>query len=124
MTDNPTPPKNKGGAPRGNINALKHGFYSNRVKTNDLAGLEKIKDIDLTEEISIIRIALLRVIEQSDQADTISATLALLHGLCEGSSTLTRLIRTQKMITAEENDVGAALNRALDQVVQEMGIKP
>jgi hypothetical protein len=37
---------------------------------------------------------------------------------------LSNMLRTQRLLEEEDSDVGAALNRALDQVVKEMGIKP
>lgn len=124
MTDNPAPQKNKGGAPRGNANALKHGFYSRRFKNADLTALEGLKDLDLTEEINLMRLAILRVIEQSSEATTLRDSLDVVRTLSEGASTLTRLVRAQKLLIAEENDIGAALNRALEQVTREMDLKP
>lgn len=115
-------PKRKRGAPRGNANALKHGFYSRKFKPADLAGLEEIKDFDLAEEIDLMRVAILRVVTQSSGITNLSESLETLQALSTAATALTRLVRVQKLL--HSNDLSDILNHALEKVTHEMGIKP
>lgn len=54
----------KKGAQPGNKNALKHGFYSELLTRDEIARLNKIKDIDLDDEIKILRALTYRLAEQ------------------------------------------------------------
>lgn len=54
----------KKGAQPGNKNALKHGFYSELLTRDEIARLNKIKDIDLDDEIKILRALTYRLVEQ------------------------------------------------------------
>lgn len=40
---------------KGNKNALKHGFYSELLSNAEIARLNKIKEIDLEDEIKLLR---------------------------------------------------------------------
>lgn len=69
----PSPKRRRGGQP-GNINALKHGFYTRRFTQTDLAGVESTDYHGLMEEIAIIRLYARRLIEL--------AFFGLAAGLC------------------------------------------
>jgi len=59
----------KKGAQPGNKNALKHGFYSELLTKEEAARLAKIKDIDLDDEIKILRALTYRLVEQIETSD-------------------------------------------------------
>lgn len=59
----------KKGAQPGNKNALKHGFYSELLTRDEIARLNKIKDIDLDDEIKILRALTYRLVEQIETSD-------------------------------------------------------
>ncbi|MBM3925036.1 MAG: hypothetical protein FJ320_03480 [SAR202 cluster bacterium] len=55
------PPKNRGGAPLGNQNARKHGYYSKSLPPKDQAlfnEMQLISHNDLEEEITLMRVKL------------------------------------------------------------------
>jgi hypothetical protein len=55
-------------APKGNTNALKHGFYSRRFKQQEIYDLDMLSGTDLpnlTSELDLLRVALLRTFEQA-----------------------------------------------------------
>lgn len=54
-------PKRKQGAQKGNKNALKHGFYSELLTPAELARLNKVKEIDLDDEIKLLRSIVFRL---------------------------------------------------------------
>lgn len=54
------------GAPIGNKNALKHGFYSRQMRAVEKDDLSELVDAGLSNEIAILRILLRRAIEISN----------------------------------------------------------
>ena len=70
--------KRRRGAPKGNQNARKHGFYSQVLDETDKLNLEDARDMDgLDEEIAIMRVKLLRLI--SDHPDRIDLQVSRRH---------------------------------------------
>jgi hypothetical protein len=61
-----SPPSRRPGAQLGNMNALKHGFYTRRIKKRDLSGVESTNVKGLAEEIALIRIFTRRLVETCD----------------------------------------------------------
>ena len=55
--------KKKRGAPRGNHNALKHGFYSAAFKDHERRILSQPSSADLSAEVELLRVANYRFIE-------------------------------------------------------------
>jgi hypothetical protein len=51
------------GAQPGNNNALKHGFYSRKFKTQEAADLDALTSTGLQDEIAMIRVAIRRLFE-------------------------------------------------------------
>lgn len=58
--------KKKRGAPKGNKNALKHGFYSELLTSAEVARLNKLTEIDLDDETKILRALVYRLTEEVD----------------------------------------------------------
>jgi hypothetical protein len=116
-----TPPR-KRGAPRGNTNALKHGFYARRLKKQDLAGLENCPSDGLQDEIAMLRVFIRRVIELGRDTDNLSEAVDLLRVLCLASTSLNRLIKTQHLLAPAEDEFTAAINQALEELMVELNI--
>jgi hypothetical protein len=98
MTDlSPSPPR---GAPPGNTNALKHGFYSRafqQLETSDLADLDPAS---LEHEIQLLRVFIRRVAQQGEQVANLPESMALLAVLSHAAISLAALLRTHRAITA------------------------
>ncbi len=87
--------KKKRGAPYGNQNAYKHGFYAQHYTPQEVSDFEEIEPLDVRNEIELIRTLMRRVLESSQSANTHGENLDTLRAICMGNFTLTRLIRTQ-----------------------------
>jgi len=77
MPDNPTSSsliRRLRGAPLNNLNALKHGFYARKFRQTDLVDLAESKFTGLNEEITMLRVFMRGVIEQSSSATTLTAS--------------------------------------------------
>jgi len=91
----PSSPPRRRGAPLGNSNNFKHGFYSRRLKKRDLTGVEATEVSGLVEEIALIRIFTRRLVESFDPEADFYEHADLLRTLCLASSAITRVIRAQ-----------------------------
>ncbi len=108
------------GAPLGNSNAFKHGFYTRRLRKRDLSGVESIHDNGLQEEIALIRVFTRRLVEACDPANDDPYFLAdTLRTLCLASSTITRVIKTQHLISPASDNYDP-IREALRQVNLEL----
>lgn len=106
----------KTGAPSGNQNAKKHGFYSKALDKAEELQLEAARGIDgLDEEIAILRVKL-RTIMQSDP-DNIELALA-------AANTIARLVRTRYNISKEQKrSLKDAIAKVLTEIAVPLGIK-
>jgi len=106
----------KKGAPQGNQNAKKHGFYSKALDESEKLELEEARGLDgLDEEIAVLRIKLRSVIENDPQ----NVELAL-----EAANTIARLVRTRYNITKEQKrSLKDAITNVLTEIAIPLGIK-
>ncbi|MDR3577206.1 MAG: hypothetical protein P4L50_25375 [Anaerolineaceae bacterium] len=111
------------GAPNGNRNALKHGFYSRQFKPADLKDLARCQYTDLSDEIAVLRVQLRRVIELSSQAQTLTEAAFTLRALCLATLSINRLVRTQFTLGNQGSEVADALAQALEEIAPELETK-
>lgn len=79
--------KNKGGAPLGNQNARKHGFYSKVMGEAEKADFELAMELDgIDEEIALLRVKIKSLIEYDPQNIRL-----IMHAI----DSIGRLIRTK-----------------------------
>jgi hypothetical protein len=107
------------GAPPGNINALKHGFYTCRLKRVHLAGVESTDSIGLAEEIALIRVFTRRLIESIDLDGNPNDLAEVLRILCLASSTISRGVRTQFLLTSTGSALDGEISEAIRRVNEE-----
>jgi len=104
------------GAPRGNQNARKHGFYSrvlNEARKLQLVDARDVENID--EEISVVRVKLLSLIE--DHPDRVDLQL-------RAATTIARMVRTRFHISSGGNrSLKDAIGKVLTDIAVPLGIK-
>ena len=120
----PSPHPRHPGAPLGNANALKHGFYTRRIKKRDLSGVEATDIKSLAEEIAIIRIFTRRLVESCDPYADLYELAGILRILCLASTTITRIIKVHYLLSASNDDFGQELDEAIRQVHEEWAKNP
>jgi hypothetical protein len=106
----------KRGAPKGNQNARKHGFYSQVLDEAEKIQLEQARAIEgIDEEIAILRVKLRALIEkQPERFD--------LH--MEAANTIARLVRTRYHITnGAKKSLRDAITKVLTDIAVPLGIK-
>ena len=103
--------KPKAGAPKGNKNAKKHGFYSRALDEAEKLQLEEARGIDgLDEEIAVLRIKLQQLM--LNHPDNIELAL-------EAANTIARLVRTRYNITKDQK---RSLKEAIAKVIVEIAV--
>jgi len=129
-------------APKGNTNALKHGFYATRFTADETARLDDQKPADVQAEIALLRVCIDRLTTQlqfdelpdppaiEETSQTIGSAdrtrddhyLKQLNTLSLMTQSLATLARTQHMIHGKSGDVVDSILKALEEIRIEMGI--
>jgi len=104
------------GAPLGNFNGFKHGFYTTRVKKHNPSA-EEVTDLkSLFDEIALIRVFTNKLVESCDATPTRDELADILRILCLSSAAITRILRVHYLITGSENDLDPDIEEAIRQV--------
>jgi hypothetical protein len=119
----PSSSPRKRGAPPGNRNALKHGFYSRKFKKANLTSVDQANPIDLEDEITLIRLNIRHLLELGLNAKDLNEGIQILRVVSLGASTLARLIRTQHIIHPPDDEVSLAFKEALLRVQRELDLR-
>lgn len=93
----------KRGAQLGNRNAFKHGLYSAHFKQAEREHLDRVPGIDLSNEIGLIRVELLRYLAAEAQVDgqiDYETRLQALRAVSLAAESITRLMRTQLLLNS------------------------
>lgn len=112
--------KKRKGAPYGNTNALKHGFYSQRFHRVD--GEAGAHPEGLAEEIKMLRV-LIRLVHKNVLAEEPdSETLCKLLGMISLSTyRLSRLLEAQKNLVGDGSlDIANALTQAINEATNKL----
>ena len=123
MTDENQPPtqtkRRKGGQP-GNLNALKHGFYSRHFNSLELKDLEATLESGLDSEIDLLRVATRRLLTLTADNKDIDTGIRLLTVLGATASRLANLLRSEALLGGNrEESVYNQLVAAIDGMAKE-----
>ncbi len=120
----PPSPHRRPGGQLGNLNALKHGFYTRRIHKHDLLGTEDASSINLAEEIALIRIFTRKIVDSSRNLDDLYELAGVLRMLCLASVSITRIIKAQALLNNDDSDLHEAIDEAIRRVNHELRSKP
>ena len=118
-SSSPRPP----GAQPGNLNALKHGFYTSRLHKRDYTDLQTSDFKGLAEEIAILRVFTRHLVERYNASADLRETMLVVRTLCFASSCLNRMIKTQHYLLSQDDPVQDALVQALNEIYDEWGLR-
>lgn len=104
------------GAPRGNINARSHGFYSEAYTEADLEDIATIAaSPDLQDEIALLRVFIRRAVLDG------GADLAALSRAC---GRLTQMVKAQHHLSGDAADgFQQALTEVIEGLTEELGLQ-
>ncbi|MBA4420565.1 MAG: hypothetical protein C0391_05410 [Anaerolinea sp.] len=122
INENPQPRRR--GAPEGNLNALKHGFYSRRFRNGELDDLMRQPTEALQDEIAMLRIINRRVVDMAEEGKSADEILEFYNFIALTSMRLSTLLRTQKLLLTSDktaNDLLTALEKVIDETLAKKG---
>ncbi len=107
------------GAPLGNTNNLKHGFYSRRFSPAERRDLAALSGHDPYSEVLMLRTMQRRLFEKTVNVEDIEELRLLLYTFSKACLTIDRLLRTRLLIEPPENPLQAFLSQALEETLEE-----
>ncbi len=107
--------KRKRGAPKGNQNARKHGFYSKVLDEAERLDFELASSVDgIDGEIALLRVKIKSILERDPEN---------IRLIMEATNTLARLVRTRYKISKEQKKgLKEAIGNVLRDVALPLGI--
>ncbi len=107
--------KGKGGAPKGNQNARKHGFYSKVLDEAERLNFELATGVEgIDEEIALLRVKIKSLLERDPENIKL---------IMQATNTLARLVRTRYNISKEDKKgLKEAIGNVLRDVALPLGI--
>ena len=115
--------KRKRGGQPGNLNALKHGFYSRQFKDSEILDLEAILADGLDDEIAMLRVTMRRyfeVVQGVNDIDVLANTVGIM-GIA--ATRLAGLLRIKKLLGGGDDDEWLrTINQAIADVSEEFGL--
>jgi len=109
--------RKRGGQP-GNLNALRHGFYSKQFKADELTFLEANMVEGLENEIAMLRVVTRRLLALAETTD-LQEMISVVGILGMTASKLAGLLRTQAKLGGEDMQITDAISQALDEILRE-----
>jgi hypothetical protein len=119
MSTPPSPPRRRG-APLGNANALKHGFYSPRHLRATVDDTGVAFPTGLVDEITILRLFMRRIIEMSRSSQDLAEVIDAARVLALISFSISRLVRTQESLATSSRFFKDALNNTLEDALLDL----
>jgi uncharacterized protein YjcR len=113
---------NKPGAPKGNLNALKHGYYSRLFRINETNELPN-DSASLEHEITLLRVMIRRTMQLADGIDDIKDATRALDALGAAASRLANLLRAQNSLKDRRPPLADEISIAIQEVNQELRSK-
>ena len=111
---------NPRGAPKGNLNALKHGFYSRLFHPAETVDLPDDPSTDLANEITLLRVMIRRTMQLADGIDDLREAERVLDALGAAASRLSNLLRAQKSLNQGQHGLADEISIAIQQVNAEL----
>ena len=128
--------KRKPGGQPGNINALKHGFYSRRFTASEAEDLEARLSEGINDEIAMMRVFVRRLFDASsdkgaeggrrptDQRDQdLEKLMATINTLGMAAIRIGSLLKLQHMLGTKESDTASVISQALTDIAKELKLQ-
>jgi hypothetical protein len=111
--------KRKPGAQPGNGNALRHGFYSRRFRGQEHRDLENGLQDGLQDEINLLRVQIRRLADLAEGQTDLKEAIQTLTAIGLGCTRLAGMLRTQRELGEDENDLTKAINEAVEDILKD-----
>jgi len=98
---------------RGNTNALKHGLYAKKFRTEEVARLGKMDPADYKAEIALLRVKIVNILDELEAATIHAKRMDLYNTLFNAMGMLNTTARTQALISGDSGQHLTAIEEAL-----------
>jgi hypothetical protein len=110
----------KRGAPHGNLNALKHGFYSRQFREQEKAELNHASR-SVRDEINLLRVINQRIAKlTSEESYDIKQLGNLVDLIGKTSCRISTLLQAEQKLNAARSEQAGILNQALDETINSL----
>lgn len=117
----PAPKKSRRGGRPGNLNSLKHGFYSRDFHKLEHSDLDAMLEDGLDSEINMLRVTTRRLLELAQNELDFDRGVRLLSVLSITTTRLANLLRTQAALgNTQKDDILQQITEALAEVNKEL----
>ncbi len=113
---------NRPGAPKGNLNALKHGFYSRLFRPSEVDDIRE-DSASLEHEITLLRVMIRRTMQLADGIDDLKEATRILDAMGATAARLANLLRTQKSLKDHRSQLADEISIAIQEVNRELRSK-
>jgi len=107
-------------APKGNLNALKNGFYSRLFHAAEISDLNEDLPTSLEHEIILLRVMMRRTMELADGIDDLREAIRMLDALGAATGRLSTLLRVQKSLNEGRSQLADEISIAIQQLNAEL----
>jgi hypothetical protein len=114
---------NPRGAQKGNLNALKHGFYSRLFYASESADMADAVPGSLEHEITLLRVMIRRTMQLADGIDDLREATRVLDALGAAAGRLANLLRAQRTLSGTNDSLAEEISLAIQQVNAELRSK-
>jgi hypothetical protein len=118
-TQQPPTPRRPRGAPKGNLNALKYGFYTSRLEHSELVGLPDHNFKGLDEEITLLRVLFRSLVDRIPEAASLPEYISAIRAFCHISLALNRMIKTQHFLSQGTDELSLGIDEAIKRLTGE-----
>ncbi len=112
--------RKRGGQP-GNLNALKHGFYSKHFQKAELQDLEEARD--LQEEIAMMRVVTRRLLRMARGCKEMGEMVNVLGALGLASTRVAGLMKAQKYLGGNQDSEDEIIINVIDEITRDWPIR-
>ena len=112
--------RKRGGQP-GNLNALKHGFYSKHFQKAEMQDLEEARD--LQEEIAMMRVVTKRLLRMARGCKEMGELINVEGALGLASTRVAGLMKIQKYLGGNQDSFDEMMEKVIDDVTRDWPIR-
>ena len=113
--------KRKGAQP-GNLNALKHGFYSESFKNLSSNDIEAVLSEGLDDEIALLRVLLRKFVDMTEGFENLNQAAQILDLAGMTATRLGNLLKIQSLLGGKGDETLQILNEVIEEVNKEFGL--
>jgi hypothetical protein len=107
-------------APKGNLNAFKHGLYSRQIRNVEAGDASPAQLSSLEPEITLLRVMIQRTMALAQGIDNLRDATCALDALGSATTRLASLLRMQKLLAQHRTPLADDISVAIQHLNSEL----